>query len=118
MEGLRQNNEFPFLSHIINNLLNIKEIYETLYSHILSAQIAVQGKNNLQKKLLCNNKIIKGSRTSLYVANLFPICRRNVPNLSQAGSLYVAPPSQSVAEQALAKLVISKLRLSTNQRYY
>lgn len=56
-------------------MLNIKDIYETLYSHILSAQIAVQGKNNLQKELLCNDKIIKVSRTSLYVANLFPICR-------------------------------------------
>lgn len=57
---------------------------------------------------------------SLFVAevkNLFPICRRDVPKVSQRCSLFVAPCSQSVAGRWCEVLSIKQLRGSTNLRY-
>lgn len=57
-------------------------------------------------------------RTSLFVAeaeNNLPICRRDAPKVSQQCSLFVAPPSQSVADSRSQPLAIRQLHGSTNQ---
>ena len=59
--------------------------------------------------------------TSLFVAvgkNKFPICRSNVPNVSQRCSLFVAPPYQSVAGGIMGALSIRQLWDSTNLDKY
>lgn len=104
----RQKTEFPFLSHIYNNILIVRNLHSPICSTKFR-QIQARHDKTTQKYGFFVNIMSQNHqeppylspRVSLFVAvniYLFPICRRKFPFLSHQPSLFVAACSQFVAE--------------------
>lgn len=106
--GKRQKTEFPFLSHIYNNILIVRNLHlpicNTKFRQIQARYDKATHKYGFFVNILSQNHQNLPNlspRVSLFVAvniYLFPICRRKFPFLSHQPSLFVAACSQFVAE--------------------